>query len=41
MKAKVVVSVVLFAASFVLEGVATRIFPFTELVSAVMPKKII
>lgn len=31
MKTKIIVSVVLFTASFILEGVATRLMPFGEL----------
>ena len=39
MKTKIIVSVVLFAAAFVLEGVAGKVFPFDELVGAVLSKK--
>lgn len=39
MKAKIIVSVVLFAASFVCERAAEKIFPFGELVGMVIPKK--
>lgn len=38
MKQKIVVSVVLFAAAFILEGVAGRIFPFEELAKVVINK---
>ena len=31
MKTKIILSVALFAASFILEGVATRIMPFGEI----------
>ena len=39
MKTKIIVSVALFAASFILEGIAGKVFPFSEIVEAVMPKK--
>ena len=39
MKTRIIVSVALFAASFVLEKVAEKVFPFGELITMVMPKK--
>lgn len=39
MKTRIIVSVVLFAASFVIEKTAERIFPFMELLDMVLPKK--
>lgn len=39
-KAKVIVSVILFAAAFILDGVASKLLPFDDIVKAlVKPKK--
>ena len=36
MKAKIIISVALFAASFILEGVATKLMPFGEIAEMAM-----
>ena len=39
MKTKIIVSVCLFAASFVCERAAEKIFPFGELIGMIIPNK--
>lgn len=38
-KTKIIVSCVLFAASFVLEGIAGKLLPFDDIVKSILPKK--
>ena len=39
MKIRIAASIALFAASFILEKVAEKVFPFGELIAMAMPKK--
>ena len=39
MRTRIFVSIALFAASFILEKVAEKVFPFGELLAMVLPKK--
>lgn len=39
MKDKIIIAVLLFAISFILEGIASRVLPFDEIVRAALPPK--